>query len=44
MGHREGVGKPVWAGGLCDGGGGLQGQVERDPARCHSEYLQLAGE
>ncbi len=44
MGHCEGVGESVWACGLCDGCGGVQGQVERHIIGGDSKCVQSAGE
>ncbi len=37
-------GQSFWAGGLCDGCGWIQGQVERDTSRGDSKCVQLGGE
>ena len=43
LGHPEDICELVWASSLCYGGGGIQGQMERDATRDHTECVQSAG-
>lgn len=39
LGLDEDLCELVWLGRMCDGGGGLQGQVERDAVGNHTKWV-----